>query len=276
MNASEMTFGIEIETTMPLGSVELGSHGAGRQVAWMPEGWKADRDPSIHYGRNRMPCEFVSPVLSGAAGIQQLIAALNAIRQHGGKVNASGGIHIHVGFGNRSSAELQRLVTLVANFERAIFASTGTKARERGRWCGSIQRHGEFQAANRAASQYRYHVLNLNNLACGRRPTVEFRAFSASLNVIKVLGYVRLCLGLVERALKSKRVAPWVAKTPVESSPIHRSGEGQTALTRLFYQLGWTKGRTDYRYGWFDVEGSPAVEKTKRELMRLAKKYDQT
>ena len=71
-----------------------------------------------------------------------------------------------------------------------------------------------------------------------------------------------------------KKLPKWVAKTPVETSPIHRSGEGQTALTRLFYGLGWTKGREDHTYGDIQPEELPSIEATKKELMRLARKYD--
>ena len=61
--------------------------------------------------------------------------------------------------------------------------------------------------------------------------------------------YVRMCVALVERAIRAKKTTNWTAKTPKESSPIHRSGEGQTAVTRLFYQLGWTKGRHARGFG---------------------------
>ena len=60
----------------------------------------------------------------------------------------------------------------------------------------------------------------------------------------------------------------------MDSSPIHRSGEGQTALTRLFYFLGWTKGREDHTFGDIQPEGLPTIEAGKKELMRLARKYD--
>ena len=125
-----------------------------------------------------------------------------------------------------------------------------------------------------SAASDRYHLLNLTNLHRSGKRTVEFRAFAGSLNEVKVVGYIRLCLGLVERALKAKRVTTWTAKEVKDTSPIHRSGEGQTALTRLFYQLGWTKGRTSHVYGDVTTEGAPTHVSIKRQLMKLAKKYD--
>ena len=79
-----------------------------------------------------------------------------------------------------------------------------------------------------------------------------------------------LKVGLVERSLMAKRVTDWNAKTPVETSPIHRSGEGQTAVARLFYQLGWTKGRQPHTHGDLSDAGIPTIDRAKRELMRLA------
>lgn len=269
MNASELTFGIEIETTMPANSTPVGGHGNGVQVPWLPAGWLADRDPSIRATRGRMAVEFVSPVLKGAEGLQQLIDVVQLIVRNGGKVNDSCGLHIHVGFNRQDRVTLERLVTLVSNHEKAIYASTGTKSRETGRWCAGLRRFGRADVAVVGAVS-RYHVLNLTS----NKPTVEFRAFAATLNIVKIVGYVRLCLGLVERAHKAKRVTKWVAKTPVETSPIHRSGEGQTEVTRLFYTLGWTKGRTDYTYGDVSSAAAPSHAKVKKELMRLAKQYD--
>ncbi|MBV8780747.1 MAG: amidoligase family protein [Phycisphaerae bacterium] len=269
MNASEMTFGIEIETTIPVGTLEVGYHGQGRLIPGLP-GWKADADPSIHARRGYQACEFVSPIYRGVDGLRQLLIDIKKINELGAKVNASCGLHIHVGFDMSDRPAVERLATLVSNFEKAIYASTGTKNRERGRWCGGLNRYGSADRAMQSARHNRYHVLNL----ASHHPTVEFRAFGASLNPQKIIPYIRMCLGLVERALNSKKVAQWTAKTPVESSPIHRSGERQTALTRLFYQLGWTKGRQPKTFGDISGEGLPNIARGKKELMRLARKYD--
>jgi hypothetical protein len=272
MNANEISFGIEIETHVPAGATPIGHYHAGVQVPWLPIGWKAERDGSIRCRYPREQCEFISPVLRGAEGIKQVIEAVKAIKAHGGRVNESCGIHITLSW-NGDAAATERLVTLVANFEKAIFASTGTKKREQGRYCNGVQRHGNAQQVVRQAGYDRYHVLNLTHLQNGR-PRIEIRAFAGSLNVVKIVGYIRLCLGLAERALKAKRTTNFVAKKPVETSPIHRGGEGQTELTRLFYQLGWIKGRTQYVYGDVTAEGAPTHRAIKKQLMGLAKKYD--
>jgi len=273
MNANDLTFGIEIETTIPAGRIPVGSYRVGTQVADLPPGWRAKYDGSIAAGRGRQGCEFVSPILQGAAGIRQVIEVVEKLKQLGAKVNASTGVHVHVGW-NGTAKALARLVTLVANFEKAIFASTGTKRRETGDWCRGLQRHGSCDRAAVQSQQNRYHVLNLSNLATGRTQTVEFRAFAGSLNALKLVSYIRLCVGLVERAHKVARATNFTAKKPVATSPIHRNGEGQTELTRLFYQLGWTKGRVSHTHGDLTCDRAPTIKQSKKELMRLAKKYD--
>jgi hypothetical protein len=270
MNANEITFGVEIETTIPHGTLRVGPHGCGASIEQLP-GWKADGDPSIRVTVDgHTPCEFVSPVFRGTEGLKQLMADLEVIRGFGAQVNASCGLHIHVGFNKRDDEAMKKLITLVANFEKAIFATTGTKAREQGRWCGSIKRHGNADDAWTRSNGNRYHMLNTGT----SKPTVEFRPFAATLNPVKLAGYVRICVGLVERALKAQKKTNWSAKTPKESSPIHRNGEGQTEVTRLFYQIGWIRGRTDYTYGALIGEGIPDLVACKKELMRLARKYD--
>jgi hypothetical protein len=267
MNINEITFGIEIETTIPAGTLVVGPHGQGYDIPQLP-GWKADNDPSIRARGGRQACEFVSPVFRGSEGLQQLLRDLAAIKAMGAEVNPTCGLHIHVGFDKNNAEMCAKLATLVSNFEKAIYASTGTKNRERGRWCNSIQRHGNAASALHAARAYRYHVANFGS----NKPTVEFRAFSASLNADKIVAYIRMVVGLVERAHAAARVTQWVAKPVVATSPIHRSGEGQTALTRLYYQLGWTKGRQSHTFG--NLEGGKPIATSKRTLMKLARKYD--
>lgn len=275
MNVNDLTFGIELETTIPASLAGIvGGYHSGRDVAWLPAGWKAQSDGSIQAGAGRVGCEFVSPVLQGAEGIRSVLAAVAALKAQGAEVNASTGLHIHVGGFDQSTASLKKLVTLVANFEQAIYASTGTKSREQGSWCRGVQRFHSFEGAMHARRD-RYKVLNLSNLDNPGRPnTVEFRAFAGSLNIVKIIGYIRLCLGLVERAMRAKRTTNWTAPAVKESSPIARDGAGQTALARLFYQLGWVKGRQAHCHGDVTCDGAPDHKAIKRELMQMAKQYD--
>jgi hypothetical protein len=271
VDANEMTFGVKIETHMPHGALAyVGGHGAGVQVEWLPAGWLADRDPSISAGPGRQACEFVSPVLKGKEGVRQLLDVVRLIVEKGGKVNSSCGLHVHVGFNKRNAKNLAKIIALVANFEKAIYATTGTTRRERGHWAGSLQAYGTLENAIARRTNTRYHILN----TITTKPTVEFRPFAATLNATKIVGHVLTCIALVEKSLLCNRATQFTAKTPKESSPIHRGGVGQTAVCRLFYALGWTKGREKRVFGDLFIDGGPTLKQVKKELMRLAKKYD--
>lgn len=274
MNANELTFGVEFEVLVPAGTIShIGGYHAGAQIAELPQGWNAQRDGSIQSELGFDGVEVVSPILKGPEGVTQLKTACEWFARVGAKVNRSTGFHVHVGFDRRDRASLDRLVNMVANHEKAIYASTGTRSRESSCYCRSIQRNEIFRDHHLEATD-RYHVLNLTNITRGSRPTVEFRAFAGTMSLPKVLGHVMMCLGLVEKSIATKKQTQWVAKTPVASSPIVRGGEGTTALNRLFYYLGWTKGRTNYTFGNIAAEGTPDLATIKAKLMELAKKYD--
>ncbi|MFM7837914.1 MAG: amidoligase family protein [Planctomycetaceae bacterium] len=98
MNASEIAFGIEFETTLPNSdTTPIGPYHNGVQVPWLPTGWRAERDSSIQPENSfRKGCEFVSPRLRGAAGMAEVCEAIDRINEHGAKVNSSCGLHITI------------------------------------------------------------------------------------------------------------------------------------------------------------------------------------
>ena len=278
MHVQDITFGVEIECYVPVGRLRIGGYHNGLQVPELPAGWNAQRDGSLSTrSRGKVGCEVVSPVLRGSDGLRQIKQVVEFLHSIGATVNARCGLHVHVGVG--ADLDLVRKVTtLAANFETAIYASTGTDRRERGGFCSPISaayRGMSFADRRDMAIRSRYHLLNLTNFAHGTRPTVEFRAFAGTLNFGKIAAYVRLCVGLTERAAKAKRATDWTAKPVAPTSPIYRkAGAGQTALTRLFYQLGWIKGRQPHTHGDLTGDGLPTIAATKRTLKQLAAKYD--
>jgi len=211
---SEMTFGVEIETIAPTSAIQagldVGGYHHGIQVPYLPAGWKAERDGSIDASAGGYPCEIVSPILRGAAGLAEVAQVARTLADHGHRVNASCGVHVHVGW-SRSlpAAKLARLITIAAYLEAGLYAITGTKSRERGRYCGGVRKDGNDKAAKPILDRDRYHALNLTNLARGTRDTVEFRVFSGTLNPVKLVGWVQVCLGIVERATTGARSPKW-------------------------------------------------------------------
>ena len=78
MNVEEITFGVEIETTIPVGTLAVGPHGRGADILQLP-GWKADRDPSIRAGVGHEACEFDSPSSRGLRDFNESRLGLPAV-----------------------------------------------------------------------------------------------------------------------------------------------------------------------------------------------------
>jgi hypothetical protein len=279
MNANEMTFGIEIETVAPDAAVQndglrIGPYRRGIQVPYLPAGWKAEADGSIDNSNGGHRCEIVSPVLRGAEGLAQVAEVVKTLEAKGHRVNASTGVHVHVGWKREwDSAALARLVTITAYVEKGLYAITGTKNRERGRYCGGVRKYGNEKDAKPNLDRNRYHALNLTNLAHGTKDTVEFRVFSGSLNAVKVLGWIQVCLGLVERALSGKRMPKW-NPGPLKGG-WKKAGPGQSEAERLMGYLAWGAGYARIhgrQFGW--ISDLVPQDEVKAEFRRLAKKYD--
>lgn len=237
MNANDLTFGIEIETIVNCNNarnngLNIGGYHNGTQVSYLPEGWTAARDGSLSGTANETGCEIVSPILRGKEGLRQIHNVLAILKEKGHRVNKTCGVHIHIGYGAQPEVQIRRLIAVVSYLETAIYATTGTKNRERGTYCKGIRRHENVQKAVENMNYDRYHLLNITNLRRGRIPTVEFRAFSGSLNPVKILGWVQACLGAVERGLTTKRLPVWKSKTAVGGW--RKNGVGQTDVERFY------------------------------------------
>ena len=279
MNANEWKFGVELESIAPDSAVQndglrIGPYRHGIQVPFLPAGWKAECDGSIDNSAGGHRCEIVSPILQGEDGLRQVIEVCRTLDAKGFRVNASCGVHVHTMW-DRSwpSAALARLVTIVAYVEKGLYAITGTKSRERGRYCGGVRKYGNEKDAKPNLDRNRYHALNLTNLANGTKDTVEFRVWSGSLNETKVCGWVMVCLGLVERALSGKRMPKW-NPGPLKGG-WKKAGPGQSEAERLMGYLAWGAGYARIhgrQFGW--ISDLVPQGEIKAEFRRLAKKYD--
>ncbi len=283
-----LKWGVEIETGIPTacrGDFSIGPYHSGYQQEWLPkfqEGglpfyWKAERDSSVHV-RNCVDCEFVSPILFGVEGIDNLIEAIKRIKEKGARINQTCGVHVTVGF-DGDSAALARLVNLVCRFETALYASSGTHNRQNGTYCRGIKNIADREPRTnhkarhvvRQLSGYgwdnRYHLLNLQHMARGEK-RVEFRVFSASLNHNKIVTWVWLCLALVQLALDGKRMLAWDSRATWP-----KGGEGERAMELLLEKIGWS-----YTYngekGCIHTENTPTTKESVAILRRLARNYD--
>ena len=141
-----LTFGAEFETVCP-----LSRHAAGQRITALtgipvftdigtaPRGhWKVVNDGSIR-GRGHA-LEFVSPVLSGQAGLDQVAAFVNALRDIGCAVNTSTGFHVHVGRPSERIDFFKDLLKLYGRFEEAIDSFMPASRRANGAYyCRSVK-----------------------------------------------------------------------------------------------------------------------------------------
>jgi len=296
MNASEITYGVEIECYFPAAAAPIcGAYHRGLPVAGLPLGWNAQRDGSL--GSPPEPgfvgVEIVSGILKGKEGLDEIKLVCAWLKAKGAKVNQSTGLHIHVGFANQTPRALAQLVCLVARNEKAFFAVTGTKSREQNHFCKPIReqfrqigKNGKLKEGRGrnarcvAGAGDRYHLLNLSNLANGTRPTVEFRCFAGTTNYTKISGCVQICVGLVEKAIKSKGKVAYDAKSLAVNSRVTRAGEGETAVNRLFYAMFWKFGgefrpdSVDPKWAPLGVLDKDTLAACGKLLLKMARKYD--
>jgi hypothetical protein len=265
-------FGVELETTLRASDdTNIGVYHHGNPVPYLPIGWKVERDGSIRCVNGRRAAEFVSPKLIGRDGIMQVVQAVEIIKARGAQVNDSCGVHVTVSW-NGDAKALARLVCLVANYEKALFATTGTKRRERGHYCRPVKRYGNAGAAQSQCRGDRYHMLNLTHLARGSN-RIEFRLFAGSLNATKIVGHILTVLALVDLACTSSRAVGWDYKCESGTPAWARSGEGHTEVTRMFYRFGWIKGHTP-RVVAGELVSTELLVAIKKKFVEMAKKYD--
>lgn len=264
-----LTFGIEIECYAPTNTISSGQTLAAAAFAGS-ENWKVKFDGSLNSAPlNHHGVEVVSPILSGPDGVRQVMDVCNYLRSIGAKVNRSCGFHVHVGW-TRTRSTLARLIRLVAKNEKAIYAAAGTKSRETSQYCRPITSNACYRAlatgsGRLPAGHYaRYHLLNLCNLARGGKQTVEFRAFQGTTNAKKILAYVFVCLGLVQKSIDNASDAP-------EGFATEQPATGAAAVEILLADLGWGNCCS---FGLISEPTAPSTIALAFELGRLAQKYD--
>jgi hypothetical protein len=183
--------------------------------------WQAKSDASLSSARSRQ-AELVSPILR-YDDIPELQEVVRSIRRSGAKVDASCGIHIHVGSAPFDAKALVNLVKMVNKQEQLIEHALGVSAARRNRWCRSIDSrfienlerrrprnldainaawYGRHNNRPRHYDSSRYRGVNLHSV--WYRGTIEFRWFDATLHAGKVKAYIQFILALASKALTSR------------------------------------------------------------------------
>jgi hypothetical protein len=209
------TFGVEIEAfgvTRAALLAELRAQGLEAQDeeynhSTRPH-WKIVRDGSVT-GANAF--ELVSPVLQGLEGLADLERACRALKICGAQVNASCGLHVHLGASDLSIEHMRQLVRNYLVLEPTIDQLMPTNRRaSNNTFCQSLLL-GRTQAAAEAAilaatttqalataanGTSRYRKVNLQSFF--RHGTVEFRQHSGSTDFEKISFWVKFLANLVD------------------------------------------------------------------------------
>jgi hypothetical protein len=291
LEAWDYTFGVELETIVPHGvPFRIGGYYSGAELCETLTGvscgaWKASSDVSIVRG-NDQDCEFVSPILKGAEGLEDVGRMCQFAKDHGARVNKSCGVHVHVGLPNclskkERAAVVERLANFVGRVEAGIIATTGTRNRYvANQWCAPIKhkvrqtRWGKTSLRMNDISDNRYHGLNLVPVTMmdtdptdrKARNAVEFRYFSGSLNETKIKAWIKMCVAMVQYAVKStKRSKPNCA--PATRTKYDAPTQAERELNRLFHSIGWIGGFcTHERLGHVDGGLDPREIKILRKM----------
>jgi hypothetical protein len=222
---SSLTFGAEYEVVSPVSREvaarrvsEISGIPVYSGVGQCPAGsWKIVGDGSIQLrGMGVAGLEFVSPVLSGQAGLDQVTRVVNAIKQIGCKVNSSTGHHVHVGRPTTRIDFFKDLLKLYGRFETAIDSFMPSSRRGNSAYyCRSVanvrrevlnsaQTLAELQRAQISASGAggaKYHKVNI---APAGKPTVEFRHHAGTVEAVKSVNWIVTCLRMVALANEGK------------------------------------------------------------------------
>lgn len=101
-------------------------------------GEKKSGNRYIHTDDQAYRCEFVTPVLT-YEDIPHLQGAIRAIRNAGGKVNSTCGIHIHVDAANHNRQSLKNLISIMYSKEDMLFKALQVNENRAQQWCQKVQ-----------------------------------------------------------------------------------------------------------------------------------------
>jgi hypothetical protein len=306
--AAQIRFGVELETRIPhAAGVAIGNYHSGMGVhggvvngaplaapTFNGSTWKAERDASIRLDSfEQQACEFVSPILHGSAGVENLIQFVEWTRAIGATVNDSCGCHITVGIESvigtddpRAVSEFIRKLAHISrwhsrslygqtgagrhlnHYSHPLFEDTGSKMRK-------IVTTEQERVKAECAEQCGRGMVNFRKAfkrdASGRYVgVVEFRVFAGTLNTTKILHHLATVLGLCRRAHEVKCLGGF-AKNKTQQK---RTATAVAALSYLHEYLGWTGSKRPVALGLFGALHE-RIGFMSKEARRLCRQFDE-
>lgn len=177
--------------------------------------WKFITDGSVDgIGTGEGGLEAVSPILQGEQGFAELGTVLKGIRQAGGRVNRSCGLHVHHDARDMNGSQLAWLLQFYTDNQAIIdqLLAPSRRSDQRNRWCApwegmdrqemlSAARLPEEEAKRRFGRMNRYRTINVTSYA--KYGSIEFRQHQGSLNARKITAWVKFGQAMMETAMQS-------------------------------------------------------------------------
>ena len=232
-------FGVENETNRPTGiEGRIGAYHRGVACRQSPsfnrKKWKAERDNSIRVSQSGFTqCEYVSPILRGEKGLQNVKKMFEWISESGHRVNNSCGLHMTFGVQDICGTEdpkeiapfLATLGKYAINMQDGLYAQTGARRDCHGyasRFNSSleyscsttreIKKLLSLEAPTASDIQSlgwrceRHKAINFNKVGYGTTSSsvFEFRWGAGTTNYRKVLLHLASCMFLIRLAWKNR------------------------------------------------------------------------
>ncbi len=165
--------------------------------------------------RGPHPFELVSPKLFGAEGFKTLSKVCEIVKQLGGQVNRSCGLHVHIDAWNFDIADVRRLIRVIWRIEQPVLHFLIPQSRRNGQYSRAvteelvrkINRMRSIESLARIQSRY----FSINLAAWFRHRTFEFRNHSGTFSEMKVISWIVFILMLmdaVKRGMDASDVKP--------------------------------------------------------------------
>lgn len=146
--------------------------------------------------------ELVSPILKGEEGLKDLEKALNALKNAGGKVNTTCGLHVHIDTAGMNGTQRKNFFNgYVKNqnvMDRLVSSSRRNNRQYTCRYSTSQAEQYADALEHGRNVHNRYFTVNVMSMA--KYGTLEFRQHQGTLNGKKAVAWVQMLLGMAKTA----------------------------------------------------------------------------